>query len=371
VDTIASSRPVKRALRRDRAPRRPLVTVVLPVYNEAAILRRNLETLLAYLETLEHRFRFEILIVNDGSADGTGGVASELADLDARITAVHHVTNFGLGQAFQTAFRMSRGDYVVTLDIDLSYAPEHVGVMLDEIMRSRAKLVLASPYAPGGKVSNVPWLRRTLSVWANRFLSLVSYGRISTFTCMTRAYDGPFLRSLNLRGMSMDVMPETVYKAMALGGRIAQVPAHLDWSLQNGDGPARRSSMRVLRHIVGTTLSGFVFRPFLFFIVPGLALLAFAGYTTFWMLVHYFTALAQLAPEAESYLLTSAFATAYAGSPHTFTIGLLSMVLSIQLLGLGFITLQSKRYFEELFHLGTTVRRELSGFYGPAAGDRS
>ena len=76
-----------------------------------------------------------------------------------------------------------------------------------------------------------------LSRWANRFLSLATNHSVSTVTGMVRAYDGPFLRSLSLKSMSMEINPEVIYKAMLLNARIDEIPAHLNWELQRR--PAR------------------------------------------------------------------------------------------------------------------------------------
>jgi glycosyltransferase involved in cell wall biosynthesis len=331
---------------------RPLVTIVLPAFNEAAILGDGFRAIEEHLRTLAARYRFEILVVNDGSTDGTGDIAEKLASGRDDVTVVHHAANFGLGRAFRTAFEHCRGDYVVTLDVDLSYEPRHIGLLLEKLRESRAQVVLASPYMKGGRISNVPWLRRTLSIWANRFLSLFAPGRLSTLTCMVRAYDGEFIRSLVLRATGMEIMPETVYKTMIMRGRIAQVPAHLDWSRQLAAGQKRRSSMRIWRQMIGTLLSGFIFRPFMFFILPGLLLLAFSLWTSAWMVVHFFDAWQAIGPIAGD-RVSAAVAQAYRDYPHTFIVGLLSLMLAIQLIGLGILALQAKNYFEEIFNLGS------------------
>ena len=344
----------------------PLVSLILPAFNEAAVLEQNLAILFEYLDRLKDAYRWELILINDGSADDTGEIADRIARSRDDLRVFHHVTNFGLGQVFQFGFGQCRGDYVITLDIDLSYAPEHIERLLTKIRDTRAKLVLASPYMRGGKMSNVPWLRRFLSVWANRFLSYFARGRLSTLTCMVRAYDGPFVRSLNLRSMGMEVMPETVYKAMILRARIEQIPAHLDWSLQRASGTQRRSSMRFLHHILTTILSGFLFRPFMFFVLPGLLLLSFSVYVNTWMIIHFFEAYFELGDLATDRIST-AVALAYAEFPHTFIVGLLSLMLAIQLISLGILALQSKQYFEEVFHLGSSVKRlQKAGQRGPA-----
>lgn len=337
---------------------RPLVSIVLPCFNEAGVLEDNLAVIVQYLRGLESSYRFEILLINDGSRDNTAEIAEGLRGKYSIVRVLHHPTNFGLGQAFKTAFAQSRGDYVITMDVDLSYSPDHIERLLDAITKTRSKLVLASAYMEGGQLTNVPWLRKTLSIWGNRFLRIFARGNLSTITCMVRAYDGPFIRSMVLRATGMDIMPEVIYKTMVLRGRIEQIPAHLDWTRQLAAGPRRASSMRILRHIFSTVLSGFIFRPFMFLVMPGLCMLAFSAYVNVWMFIHFFNALASMPPHAR--YASEAIAAAYAAHPHTFIVALLSLTLSILLIGLGIVALQSKRYFEELYYLGVSVRRAVT-----------
>jgi glycosyltransferase involved in cell wall biosynthesis len=335
---------------------KPLVSVVIPAFNEAAIVEKNLAALCQYMESLEDEYRWEIVVVNDGSADGTGRLVEAFARTRSNILVLHHHVNFGLGQALKFAFGHCRGEYIVTMDLDLSYSTDHIRRLLTRIRETKAKVVVASPYMKGGDISNVPWLRRTLSVWANRFLSATAKGTLSTLTGMVRVYDARFLKTLNLRAMGMEINPEVIYKTMMLRGRIEEVPAHLDWRLQNAAGPKRKSSMRVLRHTLSTLISGFLFKPFMFFIIPGLGLLLFSLYVNAWMLVHFFAAYQEF-PEYAWFFdrASAAVATAYQQAPHTFLVGLMSMTLAIQFISLGILALQSKRYFEEIFHLGTTI----------------
>lgn len=332
---------------------RPLLSVVLPAYNEEAIIDENVRKIADYLQTLEDEFDWELIIVNDGSGDETGALADKLAEESNKVIAIHHPRNFGLGQAMAYGFANTRGDYVITLDMDLSYDVEHIGQLARKIRDGRARMVLASPYMEGGSIKNVPPLRRNLSIWGNRFLALFAKGRYSTLTCMTRAYDGQFVRALNLRAMGMDVMPETVYKAMVLRASVDEIPAVLDWGPQLAHAQTRKSSMRIFRHIASTVLSGFIFRPFLFFIFPGLLLGAFSLYVNFWVFVHYFDALEAIRAVDPDASFSGALGRAYAEFPHTFVFGLMTAVLSIQLIGLGILSLQNKQYFEELFHLGS------------------
>ena len=344
-----------------RPERKPLVSVVVPGYNEAAIVERNLRQICEYMETLENRFRWELIFVNDGSTDGTGDLAESFAASRSNVLVLHHFTNFRLGQALRYAFSNCRGDYVVTLDVDLSYSPEHVERLLEKIVATRAKIVIASPYMSGGKVSNVPGFRKVLSRWANRYLSFSAPGDLSTLTGMVRAYDARFLKSLNLKAMDSEINEEIIFKAQMLGARILEIPAHLDWSLQKKAGAGRQSSMKILKKIGATIFSGFIFRPFLVFIIPGMALLLISIYPIAWTLIHtsrFYSSISAAQPHLSfGYTLSEAVAEAFRLSPHSFLVGGFSLIFALQLISLGILAMQSKRYFEEIFHLGAAIYR--------------
>lgn len=173
----------------DNQKEKPFVSIVTPAYNEAPIIEQNLGQLCEYMESLEDEYCWELIVVNDGSTDETGDLVEAFAKTRHNLHVLHHMYNFRLGQALRYAFNNCKGDYVVTMDLDLSYSPDHIGRLLAEIRKTRAKIVIASPYMKGGKVSNVPWLRKAFSRWANRFLSFTITkdnltGRLTTITGM-------------------------------------------------------------------------------------------------------------------------------------------------------------------------------------------
>lgn len=344
----------------ERDSRKPLLSVVVPVYNEAAVIVENMMGLCAYLESIEDAYRWELILVNDGSRDASGDLLDTFASRRRNVRVLHHRTNFGLGQAFQTGFRECRGDYIVTLDADLSYSPDHIRRLVDALRRTNSKILVASPYMRGGEISNVPWLRRVLSIGANRFLALATRGHLTTLTGMVRAYDARFIRGVHLRSQGSEINPEMIYKGMMLQARMGEIPAHLSWPDTAAGKPKRRSSMQISRQILAVMLSGFLFRPVVFFILPGALMLLFAFYVNGWMLAHFWTHFQALG-EVAGFTSRSALAVAgaYQQAPHTFIVGGLAAMLSIQLIGLGILALQSKAYFEETFHLGSSVYRSL------------
>lgn len=349
--------------------KKPSVSVVIPAYNEAAILEKNLGILCDYMKGLEAEYDWEMVIVNDGSTDKTGDIADAFAKTRNNVTVLHHMFNFRLGQALRYAFNNCRGDIVVVMDSDLSYSPDHIGRMLAKMKESRAKIVIVSPYAKGGKVSNVPWLRKVMSVWANRFIAFFARDRfldkLTTITGMVRAYDRVFLSRLNLKAMDMDINPEIIYKAMILRARIVEIPAHLDWGAEQvpkAGGKVRKSSMRIFRNILASIISGFVFRPFMFFILPGLVLFLLSLYPIAWAFIHTLSRYIAHADASLSfdYRLSEAVAGAFAQSPHSFIVGGISLMIAIQFISLGTLALQNKRYFEEMFHLGSSIYKTQS-----------
>lgn len=336
----------------------PSASVVVPAYNEAEIIGDTLGQIWDYLRTLDGEFRCELIVVNDGSTDATGEIADRFAAEHTGVRVLHHRVNLQLGQALRYAFNNCHGDYVVTIDCDLSYAPEHIGRMLRAIEDTQARIVLASPYMPGGSTTNVPAVRRVASRVANRMLRIASRGRFSTLTGMVRAYDRRFLSSLDLKAMDAEINMEILYKAQLLRARIIEVPAHLDWTYQNERGEGRKSSVRLKRSTSSSLFLAFIFRPVWFFIVPGLIVLALSSWMLIWIGIRLGQNYFDLTGGFDQ-RFSDALSETYNEQTYAFIVGGVSLIVAVQLLTLGIISLQAKRYFEELFHLGSSVLRNL------------
>ncbi len=330
------------------------VSIVIPVYNEEALLRKNILHICEYLRSHEAEYEWEVLLVNDGSQDATAGIANELAGEIDFLSAIHHPSNFGVGQALRFGFANTTGNYVISFEIDLAYDVNHIHELLDAAETSCAKIVLASPYMKGGTINNVPFLRRSLSIWGNRFLSLFAKREYSTLTSMIRLYDGPFIRALKLRGMDLDIMPEMLYKAMILRAKVSEIPGRLDWGPQLEEGLSRFSSTRLVRQTISTILSGFIFRPMLFFVLPGLLVGLLAVYVDLKLVTHFFNELGNLKANGITGEYTLAFSQAYREHSDIFLLGFLATVFAVQMIGFGVLSLQNKRYFEDIYSISST-----------------
>lgn len=335
---------------------RPLVSVIVPAYNEALLLESSLARIHDYLGTLADRYRFEMLIVDDGSTDETAAIAEAFAASRSDVRMLRHKVNFRVGQALRFAFSRSRGDYVVVIDSDLSYSVDHIGRMLETIRKEHARVVVASPYMTGGTTSAIPWRREVMSKGVNRLLAWTSHYDVSTVTGMVRCYDGPFIRALDLRATGPEINTEILYKSWVMQGRMVEIPAHLDWSGQEERLRTRKFNLRISTTSKLLMIYGFLFRPIVFFLIPGLFLALIAAWTLGGVLLMVLEQFPATSGGLDS-RITEAFARAYDIRPHSFIVGGFAAVIAVQLISLGVLATQNKRYYEDVYHLGTVINR--------------
>jgi glycosyltransferase involved in cell wall biosynthesis len=231
---------------------KPLVSLVVPGYNESQNVISHLSAICGYMRSLEEQYHWELTFVDDGSRDDTGSLADAFAALRDNVRVVHHPKNLGLSRALKTGFGECRGDYIVTLDLGLKYSTNHIARILKTLLDRSAAIVVASPYARGGKTSNVPWLRQVLSISANRVLSGATDGRVKTVTGMVRAYDAAAVRELLPAARGSEINCELLLEAVARGAKIEEIPAHLDWDRCKEQTVASRT--KIVSHALGILL---------------------------------------------------------------------------------------------------------------------
>lgn len=344
------------------SPSKTFLSIVVPCYNEEAILKENIKVIQEFLKSREAKYNWEILIINDGSRDSTGEIADEIEKSGNHVRVIHHPVNLNLGNALQTGFRNAKGDVIVVLDVDLSYSVENIEKLTDKLIEESADIVIASPYMKGGKVTAVPCFRKIMSEGVNRFMRFSAQDKYYTFTGMVRAYRTTFIRSVNLKTKDYEINPEIIYKAMILRARIIEIPAHLDWTEQNKFIGKRTSSMRILRSFFSGLMSAFIFRPYIFFMVIGAVLMCLSLYSLIWLLVDTLTMWQKLLIDGTQidFPFSYSLATQFNNNPQSFLVGGITFIAAIQFLSLGFLSLQSKRYFEELFHISSNLLNKVT-----------
>jgi glycosyltransferase involved in cell wall biosynthesis len=194
---------------------RPLVSVVLPVYNEAATLPELISRLGAVADELRARYTFEFVCVDDGSADDTAAVAEALAVTDARIVLVSLRRNYGQTAALQVGFEQARGAIIISMDADLQHFPEDIPLFLGKIEDGYDVICGWRAGRPEGID------RRWPSAAANWLIRKLTGTTIHDIGTTFRAYQGDFARQLQLLGEQHRFIPVL---ARNLGARLTEVP---------------------------------------------------------------------------------------------------------------------------------------------------
>ncbi len=199
-----------------------LVTVITPVYNERETIVENISRIEKCLSSIQ--IRFEIIIVDDNSPDGSGLLAEELAERYGNIKVLHRPEKRGLGTAYKDAFPLASGDLIVSMDSNLSHDPEAIPLMLREAETS--DIVIGSRLVKGGSILGRPVWRDFLSVSANFFIRLFSGLRIHDWTSGFRVYRrGAWERIMpRVRCIKWDFQFEALYRAVQEGYRVREVP---------------------------------------------------------------------------------------------------------------------------------------------------
>lgn len=197
--------------------------IVLPTYNEAENLAAIAGAIFAYVET-------DLLIVDDGSPDGTGVIADQLAAADARVQVLHRTGKQGLGTAYLAGFRdaIARGyDHVLEMDADFSHPPWDLPRLLHAA--AGAQLVIGSRYVRGGSTIGWDRKRRLLSRGANFYARTLLGTRIRDMTAGFRCYDVRQLAQLDLATVSAQgyaFQIEMAYRCSRAGWSIRELPIH-------------------------------------------------------------------------------------------------------------------------------------------------
>jgi hypothetical protein len=168
-----------------------------------------------------------------------------------------------------------------------------------------------------------------------------------------------FIRYVNLKTKDYEINPEIMHKAMILRARIIEIPAILNWTLQNKLKGKRTSSIRIIRGLFSGLMSAFIFRPYFFFVSIGTILMVLSLYQLLWLLYDTLSTLSSLNSQhlGIDYPFSYSLAQQFKKNPQSFLVGGITFLAAIQFLSLGFLSLQSKRYFDELFHMGTSLRK--------------
>ncbi len=233
------------------------LTLVIPVLNEAA----NLERLFASLSSLERQLkqdlRLHVLLVDDGSTDGTSDLARKLGkSLD--LTILRHEKNMGPGRAFATAFihlgkKLGSDELVITMEGDNTSRLELIRQMLLRLQEG-FDVILASPYMYGGGIRNTSAFRVFMSTMANLFVKeLLGLNGILTVSSFFRLYTGRFLKRMQsiygsgiIERPGFECMTEMMMKMVMINTKLSEIAMVVDTHARVG-----KSRMHIWRTVRG------------------------------------------------------------------------------------------------------------------------
>lgn len=237
-----------------------MILLVLPAYNEAEALPRLLGRCAALAPTLDQPLH--VLVVDDGSADGTAEAARRHDSPAMPVEVVVHAVNRGLHGALDTGLRTAVArttphDWIVTMDADDTHPPSIVVPMLQAARACGADVVIASRFRHGAEWHGLSWDRLLFSHGVSWLFRLVwPLGGVRDYTCGYRAYRADLLRRAYdtwgdrfVNEPSFACMPDVLWKLGRLRPRMVEVPLSLHYDRKPG-----ASKMRVARTIRRTLL---------------------------------------------------------------------------------------------------------------------
>jgi dolichol-phosphate mannosyltransferase len=196
--------------------------MVLPTYNEAA----NLEWIVGRLRSAQPGI--DVLVVDDGSPDGTGAIADGLAAVDPQVRVVHRAEKAGLGAAYLHGFAVALDagyDVVGEMDADGSHQPEQLHLLLSAL--KDADLVIGSRWVPGGSVVNWPLSREALSRGGNLYVRLLLGIPVHDATAGFRLFRRTTLEKIDLASVRSNgyvFQTDLVHRTLRAGLNVVEVP---------------------------------------------------------------------------------------------------------------------------------------------------
>lgn len=199
-----------------------LISIIVPVYNEAGTVRQVIERLLEIPLPAAR----EIIVVNDGSTDGTRDVLDGITPIDGVLSIVHAAANGGKGSALRIGLSHARGTIVAIQDADLELDPVQLAGLVQPILDGEADVVYGSRFLKGRPPG--PWI----SVAANRGLTWLTNvlfgGRLTDMETCYKIMSAPVAHGLRLESNRFDIEPEITAKLLRQRRRIVERPVAFD-----------------------------------------------------------------------------------------------------------------------------------------------
>jgi XapX domain-containing protein len=221
-----------------------MLSIIIPCCNERSNVERFALDLFPALEALQ--IPFEVIVIDDGSSDGTK-MALEYLQGSRKLRLLIHPNNRGLGAALKSGFSAAHGEWIVTLDADLTFSPKDIALLLICQKETGADLVSGSPLLCPRNLSQVSWKRHIPSRMINAFYRVSLGIPFSSFTPLFRLYRASALKSVELRSEGFEINAEIAAVFWIKKLKLAEIPSRLSMRTlgQSKLNPARE----LIRHV--------------------------------------------------------------------------------------------------------------------------
>jgi glycosyltransferase involved in cell wall biosynthesis len=226
-----------------------LLSIIVPIYNEVRTSRAVIDRLLA----IDLPVARELIVVDDGSNDGTREVLADAVSAGVPVTVILAEVNQGKGSAIRRGLQAARGTIIAIQDADLELDPQQIAELVQPIIRGETDVVYGSRFLSGK--SKAPWV----SVAANRVLTAVTNvlfgGSLTDMETCYKVMRIGVARSLQLRANRFDIEPEITARLLRAGHRIQELPVRFDpRSRADGKKINWRDGVRALQVLVAERL---------------------------------------------------------------------------------------------------------------------
>ena len=238
------------------AQRRPLLSLIVPAYNEGRRIGASLAAMSDYLQATG--FPYEIIVIDDGSGDATAAVIAEAGARDERLRTIAYTPNRGKGYAVRTGMRAARGEYHMFLDADLSIPIALAADLLREL-QAGYDIAIASRWHPlSSEAVRPPPARRVMGSVFRWCVRQLVVSEVRDTQCGCKAYRADVSRRLfalsRIERFSFDA--EVIFLAARLGYRIKEVPFALRHVAGSSVRPLR-DALVMLRDLLRIRLNAF------------------------------------------------------------------------------------------------------------------
>lgn len=196
-----------------------VLSVIVPVYNEVRTIDLILRRILA------SPFNLEIIVVDDGSTDGTVQILEgTYSDCGNNVRIISHSKNAGKGAAIRTGIKHATGDFVIIQDADLEYDPREYSILLAPLIDGRADVVFGSRFLGGGPHRVCFFWHRVANGLLTNYSNIMTNLNLTDMEACYKVFRRAVIQSITLRSNRFDFEPEVTAKVAKMGCRIYEVP---------------------------------------------------------------------------------------------------------------------------------------------------